>query len=214
MNAMAQALTPDQTRLLRDAAGWRLLSLLFECPRGDWFRQVEALAAETDDPDLREAAGDARTQASEGLYHAVFGPGGPVSPREVTDLGGVQLGYLLSELGAYYEAFAFRPHTDEPHDHVSVEASFMGYLCMKQAFALASGDDEAAAITQDAAAGFRAEHLSAIAPRVAGALQSGTVPYLAAAGRALLARVGPPPRIPLRLVPPGDDDADADVMCG
>lgn len=213
MSGAAPALTPDQERLLREAAGWRLLGLLFECPRGDWHRQVEALARETDDPDLREAVDHARTQASEGLYHAVFGPGGPVSPREVTDLGGVQLGHLLSELGAYYAAFAFHPRTDEPHDHVSVEASFMGYLRMKQAYALASGDHDAAAITHDAAAGFRAEHLSAMAPRIAGALQSGTVPYLAVAGRALLARVGPPPRVPLPLVPARDDD-DTDVQCG
>jgi len=213
MSGMAQVLTPDQILLLRDAAGWRLLALLFECPRGDWHRQVEALATETDDRDLREAAGNASAQASEGLYHAVFGPGGPVSPREVTDRGGVQLGYLLSELGAYYAAFAFHPRTDEPYDHVSVEASFMGYLRMKQAFALASGDHDAAAITEDAAAGFRAEHLSAMAARIADGLQGGTIPYLAAAGRALLARVGPPPRVPLRLVPSGDDD-DADVLCG
>lgn len=215
MSGAAPALTPDQERLLRDAGAWRLIGLLFECPVGDWGRQIEALAAETDDPDLREAAALAQTQASEGLYHAIFGPGGPVSPREVTYLGGVQLGYLLAELDAYYTAFAYQPHTQEPHDHVSVEANFMAYLRMKQAYALASGDADGAAISADAAAGFRAEHLSLMAQPIGEALRAGSVPYLAAAGRALLLRAGAPPRVPLPMAPGGADvDPDAEIECG
>jgi hypothetical protein len=39
----------------------------------------------------------------------------------------VQLGYLLSELQAYYSAFAFQPLTNEPPDHVSVETGFIAF---------------------------------------------------------------------------------------
>ena len=38
------------SKLLADAAEWRLLSLLFDCPNADWFAQVEALGREVRDP--------------------------------------------------------------------------------------------------------------------------------------------------------------------
>ena len=105
----------------------------------------------------------------------------------------IQLGYLLSELTAFYDAFAYRPVTRESPDHVSVEAGFVGYLRLKEAYAVTRGDEEQAAVTADAAATFVREHLSALAEPLAATLDASGVAYLAEAARALATRVGPPP---------------------
>ena len=91
---------PRAHTLLRQAAEWRLIGLLFECPAGSWRDDLVALARDIDDPLLRAAVTHALEEASEGLYHSTFGPGGPAPPREVTYVKAVQLGYLLSELTA------------------------------------------------------------------------------------------------------------------
>ena len=100
--------------LLNEAAEWRLLSLLFECPSGNWRAQVEQVSRETSDPQLRKCASLALEQASEGLYHSTFGPGGPAPPREVSYSDTLQFGSLMSELETYYEAFGYHPRTKEP----------------------------------------------------------------------------------------------------
>ncbi|MBI3680767.1 MAG: hypothetical protein HY235_10250, partial [Acidobacteria bacterium] len=64
------ALDAGTRSLIEESAEWRLLSLLFECPAGEWRMQVEALAREVHDPELREAAGHALEEATEGLYHS------------------------------------------------------------------------------------------------------------------------------------------------
>jgi len=186
--------------LLQDASDWRLISLLFECPSSAWLEEVGALGAETGDSLLRDAS-KAATDASEGVYHSIFGPGGPASPREVTYSDTIQLGQLLSELAAHYNAFAFSPRTRETQDHVSVEAGFVGYLRLKEAYARASGDSRNATIVEDAARSFIKEHLSRIAGPLARRLPESGVEYLALASRALVERTGPPPepagKIPL-----------------
>ena len=73
----ATAAATTQNQLLGEAAEWRLLGLLFECPLPNWREQMDALAAEVVDADLKAAAEAARLEASEGLYHSIFGPGGP-----------------------------------------------------------------------------------------------------------------------------------------
>ena len=105
----------------------------------------------------------------------------------------IQLGYLLSELTAFYDAFAYQPVTRESPDHVSVEAGFVGYLRLKEAYAVTRGDEEQASVTADAAATFLREHLSALAEPLAATLDASGVAYLAEAARALATRVGPPP---------------------
>ena len=179
--------------LLRQAAEWRLIGLLFECPTGTWREDIVALARDVDDPLLRAAVTHALEEASEGLYHSTFGPGGPAPPREVTYVKAVQLGYLLSELTAFCDAFAYGPVTRESPDHVSVEAGFIGYLRLKEAYAVTRGDDDQASVTADAAATFMREHLSALAEPLADTLDASGVAYLAEAARALATRVGPPP---------------------
>lgn len=184
---------PQAHALLKNAAEWRLIDLLFECPVGTWRDDLAALARDIDDPLLRSAVAHALEEASEGVYHSTFGPGGPAPPREVTYVKAVQLGYLLSELTAFYDAFAYHPVTRESLDHVSVEAGFVGYLRLKQAYAVTRGDEEQAAVTAEAAATFLREHLSALAEPLAATLDASGLAYLAEAARALATRVGPPP---------------------
>lgn len=176
-------------KLLGEAAEWRLLSLLFECPSAGWREQISSLAGEVEDAELRAATEQALEQASEGLYHSIFGPGGPASPREITYQNTVQAGYFLSELLCYYESFAFRPVSLEPPDHVSMETGFVGYLRLKEAFALESSDVEHAAVTREAAEKFIEEHLSNISGPLAAALSGSGIGYLTLAGGALLRRV-------------------------
>ena len=204
-------LDPQAAALLREAADWRLIGLLFECPGESVNAQVAALGAETADPVLQTAAAQARQEASEGLYHSTFGPGGPAPPREASYQDTIQLGYLMSELSCYYEAFSYRPQTEEAQDHVAVEAGFLSYLRLKQAYALAAGDAEAAAITADAARRFIEDHLSLVAEPLAASLVHSGVSYLAEAGKALLSRTGPRRVLPVILNPV---DEDCEMTCG
>jgi nitrate reductase assembly molybdenum cofactor insertion protein NarJ len=187
------ALAPGVRDLLREAVWWRLLGRLFECPDDPWRRDIRRLAGETCDPELRGAADLALATAAEGPYHSVFGPGGPAPPREVSYRDRLELGSLMSELAAYYEAFGYRPLTWETPDHVSVEAGFVSYLRAKEAYALMAGDIERAAITAGAASRFVADHVATVATPLARLLAGAGIDYLARASRRLAARAGPPP---------------------
>jgi nitrate reductase assembly molybdenum cofactor insertion protein NarJ len=191
MNLQSRLRDPACIALVRQAAEWRLLGLLLERPRPEWRNQVEALAAEVAAPELRSAAARALAEASEGLYHTIFGPGGPASAREVRTCGLLQPGPLLAELAATYEAFAYRPALDEPLDHVAVEAGFVAYLRFKEAYARVCGDVEHAEVTAEAARGFIEEHLASLAEPLAGTLASSGIEYLTQASAELLQRVGP-----------------------
>ena len=191
MNSRTLTLDSRQRELAQDAAGWRLISMLFECPAPGWGENLTALASEVADPGLRGAVEAALAEASEGLYHSIFGPGGPASAREVSYHDLLQFGGLMSELASYYEAFGYQPPAREPADHVSIEAGFVGYLRLKEAYALASGDTEHVEVTAEAATHFIEDHLSFVAERLAGTLRESGIPYLAMMGEALLQRVGP-----------------------
>jgi nitrate reductase assembly molybdenum cofactor insertion protein NarJ len=182
-----------EIRLAQEAAEWRLLSLFFECPTSEWREHVTALMNEVADTELKSAAQDALQEANEGLFHYTFGPGGPAPPREATYHQTVQLGYLMSELQAYYNAFAFSPVTAEAPDHISVETGFIAYLKLKEAYALACQDEERAATAEGSAQRFLQEHLTNIAQPLADHLERSAIRYLVKAGAALLCRVGPPP---------------------
>ena len=84
--------------LLREAAAWRLLGLLFERPRDGWWREVEMLSREVVDPEITAAAEAARDGGGEGRYLALLGPGGPVSPREVTYRGMEDPGRIFADI--------------------------------------------------------------------------------------------------------------------
>jgi nitrate reductase assembly molybdenum cofactor insertion protein NarJ len=193
MTQAAAITEPTLQRLLGEATAWRLLGLLFERPRETWWQEVEALSRSVSDPEIRAAADTARDQASEGLYLALLGPGGPVSPREVTYRGMEDPGRILADIRAFYEAFAFQPETEEAPDHLAVEAGFVGYLCMKEAYARARGNKDEAEVAAKASARFREAHLAALAWPVTERLAGADVRYLALAAAALAHRSGPRP---------------------
>ncbi len=180
-----------QNQFLVEAAEWRLISLFFDCPTGDWFDQVDALGKQVYDKRLKRAAKFARKQASEGMFHSIFGPGGPAPGREVSYRGWVQPGYLLSELASCYNAFSYKPMTAEVPDHVSVETGFVAYLRLKELYALEIGDNESADITFKASKTFIDDHVSKYAQKLSKLLAASGVDYLKLAGAALFDRVGP-----------------------
>lgn len=199
--------------LLEQAAEWRLIGLLLECPTGDWSETVRGLAAEVADGDLKKAADLAGSQAGEGLYHAIFGPGGPAPAREISYRDWVQPGYLLSELSAYYDAFSYRPAIREVPDHIAVEAGFVSYLKMKEAFAIVRGDRESAEVTAGASAAFIDEHLSKMAERLARSLAESEIGYLVFATGALFRRVGPDKDKTVHRALPVLADPEAEIEC-
>lgn len=201
MNAPeAPMLDPSLVALLQDAAAWRLLGRLFECPTDAWRADVAALAADVCDPEIAAAAASSLVEASEGLYHSMFGPGGPAPPREVSYLDSLELGSVMSSVTGYYRAFGYSPALVEAPDHVAVEAGFMAFLRAKQAFALLEADPSHAEVTTAAAEAFKRDHLAVLAERLATILSEAPATYLQTASRALAARVGPrpgPKRLPV-----------------
>jgi nitrate reductase assembly molybdenum cofactor insertion protein NarJ len=188
MNPVEISGRPDVLKLLGEAAEWRLIALLFECPRSGWHGQVEALGLEVQDPELREAAKEALSHAEEGLYHTIFGPGGPAPPREMTYRQSLQAGGLLAEILARYDAFAYQPSSGESFDHVCVEADFVGYLRVKEAYARLRDEEEQAVVTSQAARAFIEDHLAELADPLALTLADSGIPYLEKAAKALRLR--------------------------
>jgi hypothetical protein len=170
------------------AAEWRLLGLLLERPRPGWDDEVACLGREVADVATRDAA-EAAGGAGEGEYLALLGPGGAVSPREVSYCGLADPGRVLADLAAAYEAFAFRPRAEDPIDHIAVEAAFVGYLFLKEGFARATGDIEAAETTAAARTAFVAEHLSMMAAPIAQRLAASGASVPARAAALIAARV-------------------------
>lgn len=201
--------------LLRDAAEWRLISLLFDCPKGDWFKQVDELGHQVNDKRLKKAAKVARKEAREGLFHSNFGPGGPAPGREVSYRSWVEPGQLLSELSAFYSAFSYHAGSGEVPDHVAIEAGFIAYLRLKELYARECGDDESAEITADAANQFIAEHISKYAKKLKKLLASSGIEYLQLASAALFERVGPDKDKELKtFLPVLEDEEDSLFDCG
>ena len=157
-------LAEDASAAAADALRLRLAGLLFERPRAAWADEVRSLAGAQPDRTLAVAS-EAGAAATEGDYLRVFGPGGSVSPREVAYQGFADPGRILADLSAFYDAFAFHPRAEDPFDHIAVETGFVGYLAMKEAYALATGDRQRAAMTRKARTLFLKTHLR---PFVAG----------------------------------------------
>lgn len=206
----------ENLNLLQDAAEWRLISLLFDCPNQERLEQIDSLSQTVTDKKLKRAAKFASKEASEGLFHSIFGPGGPAPGREVSYRGWVQPGYLLSELSSFYDAFAYKPKTDEVPDHVAVETGFIAYLRLKEAFASECLDTESAAITADASKTFIDEHLSKYAEQMSKILSNSGIEYLSLAGAALFKRVGKDKdKTKQRFLPVlEDDEVEGEIVCG
>jgi nitrate reductase assembly molybdenum cofactor insertion protein NarJ len=203
--------TKAYTRLIAEAAEWRLMGLLLERPREGWHEEVARLGSEMHDPKLRAAVAAAQG-ATQGDYLHLVGPGGVVSPREVASQPFADPGQLLAQVATCYEAFAFRPHVEEPIDHIAVEVAFVGYLLLKEAFASARGDAEAAATTAAARLGFIETHLAALAVTFAQRLENTGSSYLLVTARRLAARV--PAQPPARMLSSAADVLDVCGACG
>jgi hypothetical protein len=155
--------SPDVESALRGSARWRLLGLLFERPRPSWRLEVEALAREVGEPRLSKAAVAARS-FDEGPYLRILGPGGTVSPREAAYQPFHDPGQRLAAVRGFYETFAYRPLTaEDPADHVAVEIGFLGFMALKEAYALERDDHDAAELVRRAARIFMEEHLAVLA---------------------------------------------------
>lgn len=205
-------LAPEVTALLAEASEWRLMGLLFEYPTEEWRANLEALLPSLQDPALRALADGALQQSSEGLHFALFGPAGTVPVREVTYRGGVQFGYLMAELAAFYEAFGYEPRVEEAPDHLALQLGFLAFLRLKQVHAMLQGDPDRAALTAEAAANFLKEHLAVQAEPVLARLENFAPDYLVDAGKWIVARTGP---APVSGYPLGSlDDDDEALSCG
>ena len=220
MSANQVAIDPRVAGLLREAAWWRLLGRLFECPGPDWRRDIAALAREVDDDALRAAAVSALEGATEGQYHSVFGPGGPAPPREASYHDTLELGSLMSELAGYYDAFDYHPSTGEAPDHVAVEIGFVAYLRLKEAYAVATGELDHAGTTAQAAERFRVDHLAMLASPLAAVLAgsdlaAANLDYLVKTSALVAARAGARPRRTLLPVLRNDvaDEGGSEFPC-
>lgn len=206
-------LSGHELQLAHEIAEWRLIALLFECPAESWRVQISNLVKETNDPELKAAAESAQREGDEGLFHYVFGPGGPAPAREATYHQTVELGYLMSDLQSFYNAFAFRPRTDEAPDHVCVETAFVAYLKLKELYAFRCDEPEHAAVAADAAKQFIAAHLSKIAEPLSRRLEDSGIDYLSGAASALVRRVGPSAQGPSPFPILQEADADGEFGC-
>lgn len=214
MTTTTGTLEPAVAGVLEEAATWHLLSRLFSCPSDAWRTDVAALSRELTDRELVEAAEAAVQEASEGLYHSIFGPGGPAPPREVTYHDTLELGSVMSSITGAYGAFGYAPALAESPDHVAVESGFLAYLGVKHAYALLEGDDAHVAVTVAAAHAFRGQHMAVYAERLAALLADAPARYLQVAGRYLAQRVGPRPgprRLPV--IQPVSTDDGGEFAC-
>lgn len=175
----------DVKSAMRESTGWRLLGLLFERPRVGWRGEIELLAQEIRDPALRQAALASRT-TDEGSYMRVLGPGGPVSPREISYRTSGDSGSLLSELAGFYEEYSYRPAmARDPADHVAVELGFVGFMSQREAYAVARGDDRTAESTRRAKRVFMEKHLGPFSAQLARRLEGTGEGHLVEAAKIL-----------------------------
>lgn len=200
---------PGARRALAQAADFRLIALLFRRPTAAVRTEAAALAAESRDAALRDVHARLR-ELDEPAHAHLFGPGGPVSPRQAAYIGRADPAQALHQLRAAYDAFGYRFAPDEPPDHVAVEADFAAYLCFKEAYALARGDAEAADVAAAARARLLGEHLSVVASGIAARTSGTPIEGLADLARALSARAGKPPADPLEEATEEDDE----MQCG
>ena len=189
MNIEPAGLQTEVKNLLREVAAWRLISLLMECPGPDWCEQIGALAAEVGDDALLSAAATAQRDATPGSYYTILGPGGPVACREVAYRNQILPGQFLAELQGFYDAFAYQPTIHEPPDHVAVEAGFVAYLRLKEAYAVCRGDMDQASVAAEALQVFMEEHLATFAEPMCDAIRLVEGCYLQQAANALVIHV-------------------------
>jgi hypothetical protein len=150
-------LSAEVREALSSAAEWYLIGMLFERPGRHRLDQLQVVSTEIVDPQLQEAARDLLVLTEE-TYLQLFGPGGAVSPREVAYIGWQDPGKILAQLEMLYESFSYRPRREDPVDHVAVEAGFVSYLYIKEAYSQVSANSDAGSVTNDVRKKFIEEH--------------------------------------------------------
>ncbi len=185
--------SPELVQHLDRAAEWRLLSQILSYPGDGWARRVELLLECIRDPGLAKLARTALKESSPGLWLSLFGPAGPVRARAVAWDGGLQPGYLLAGLSAFYEAFAYEPPADEAPDQLAVLLDFAAWLELKIAYAVVQHDTEAAERARRALETFLARFVAPAAWPVFRQLERAGPPFFAAAARLAAERSGPEP---------------------
>ncbi len=181
--------TPEKARqFLADAARWRFESLLFQLPGLQRQLEIESLAREIGDPRL-SAWVDKVAAFPEGEYLALLGPGGKLSPREAGYRPLSDPGQVLADLGAFYSAFAYTPGSENPDDHISSELGFLGFLRLKQAYAMMSGLESERRLVAEAIDRFVEDHLSEFAEGLARKLSEKGPEWLAQAAEQISQRI-------------------------
>lgn len=160
-------ITDDNTetrRWLQVAATWRFLSLLFQSPTTESYRELQALINELPSQE-QERARQLMTMPLEGWqaeFHRVLGPGGiPACESSYEENALAGRGPVIADIAGFYQAFAYNPTNApaETPDHISIELGFLAYLALKIAFATYAGKHEEAQLTCDAYRRFLNDHL-------------------------------------------------------
>ncbi len=200
---MSAGAEPAVRRALERAACWRLLGAAFAYPTAPRLAAVAAdaprVALGDHPPGVRQAlealaaaACAADPAAVAGEYVFLFDRQVPCPPYEAAWGDGprpVDRPALLADVAGFYRAFGLEPAgaQADTEDHVVAEAEFMSALAVKEAWALAQDEAEAAAITRDAQRAFLTDHLGRWAGAFARALGAATPLAYYTAAAALLA---------------------------
>jgi TorA maturation chaperone TorD len=193
---------PAVRRALERAAGWRLVGAAFAYPTAPRLAAVAADArqiAEGEHPPavrqalqaLAAAADGADPEAVAAEYVFLFDRQVTCPPWEGAWGDGPRLAdrpALIADVAGFYRAFGLEPAGAQPdtEDHLVAEAEFMSALAIKEAWALAQGEDGAATITRDAQRAFLTDHLGRWAGAFAQALGGATPLAYYTAAAALL----------------------------
>src|SRR3990172_5601304 len=136
---METLIHPQVRDALVQAVQMRLFELLFDRPTPSRNDEISTLASELGDDALAKAA-LAAAVIDDPTHVALFGPGGPVSPRQAAYCGRQDPGAVMADISAFYRAFAYVPSTEEPADHVAIESGYSGYLWLKEAYPRTNAD--------------------------------------------------------------------------
>jgi TorA maturation chaperone TorD len=210
MNASIDLDAPGLRDLLLKAVEFRLIGVLFERPRPGRRLRIVDLAQEASDPELRAIAAR-MADLDETTYVSLFGPGGPVSPREVSYRRAEDPGWILAEARTYYEAFGYRPCAEDPADHVAVVVGFAAWLALKELYLRARGEDPE--VAAEARAAFVKTHVAPLAAGLASRLEAVAAPDLLDLAKLLAARTDAAPA-PADAPEPPDDGGFSCGPCG
>lgn len=211
----ATASAGELARHLERAAEWRLLAQVFAYPDASWARRLEPLQECLCGTEVIALAQQAAREASPELWMRLFGPAGPVRIRSISFEGGLQPGYLLAELAAFYEAFGYAAPAVCAPDELSALLDFAAWLEMKLAYASVQADREAFEVTIRALESFLSRFVSPAAWRVFRQLEGLGPDFLVEAARLAGERAGPEPTWPAQ--DPNfwpDGSSLADLSCG